>query len=272
MSVKEVLACAVAAFALYVAAGSAYILGVLLGLPAVVVTSLNHTSITHLFGQATFGAVLAFTFFKLSKVIVNGVLIFTNFLLCKYYYGGRRPRGLDDPTVARLQRRMDSAVIEGRAYGKSAIIARASITIVFMYLMFFQIDLTQTITTLARALGYALIWLLGSMFVFSSMLAYRVLDGRTCREFLSSPEGRGFGVLLALWIIFLIGTVRSSSMMHGPTFHYSPEEKVCRLAPMMPVYGGDLYFDQQSNNFVIINDGKILLHVPHLTSEAPSCV
>ena len=210
---------------------------------------------------------------KVSNLLVSGLFIFLNFLICKLHFGRKRPQGLRHPSVLRLQRRMDNAIFHGRAFRKPALLMRIVLTLVFLVLIFFNVENRTVVTTPTRAFAYISVIILGLLSIFGSMSAYRVAAGVTRRGFLASPEDRRFGILAVLWVCLLFGMARSFAMMHGPTVYYTFGEEVCRLAPMMPIYGGDLYFDRESYNFVVVADGKISFYVPHLSSqEAPACI
>ena len=169
LRIHDVFEYSIAAVILYIGAGSAYILGGALGLPPVIVTSLNHSSITHLLGQVSFVWVVALSLFKVLYILTNGLFISLNFLICKFYFGWKRPRGLRHPSVARLQRRMNHAVHAGRSYRKSFVIIRWALTLVFLYLMFFDFGNQAIATTPTRMLVFSLPIMLGLLYVISAM-------------------------------------------------------------------------------------------------------
>ena len=74
MNSKEVLTFAALTFALYAGGSASYVLGVAISLPSSVATLINSTTIVHLSGQLTFMAVLIFALFKVSRLIVVGIL------------------------------------------------------------------------------------------------------------------------------------------------------------------------------------------------------
>ncbi len=218
-------------------------------------------------------AVIIFALFKVSRLIVTGGVIWWNFLICKFHLGPKRPRGLRDPTVARLQRRMNNAVVEGRSHGRVVLVGRIIITLVFCVSTFFTIVTDPLPIELSSfALHYMIV--MGAIIaIFGSMSAYRVSISRTHREFVSSLEGRKLSGVTALFLCMIFGMVRTFTMMQGPTVIYSLGPEVCQLAPMMPVYGGDLYFDRESSNFVVISSDKIAFYIPHANSQkVPACI
>jgi hypothetical protein len=270
---SELVTYALLAFAIYVGAGSAYVLGVLFGLPSVIITSINHATIAHLFGQITFLAIMAVSLFKVSQLFVRGILFQSNFTICKFYYGPKRPRGLRHPAVARLQRRMNSSVVEGRSFGKTALVTRIFLTLAFLIFVFFPIQNSEVPTSILSLSTLFVVIPLSLIAVFGSLSAYRVAAGRTHRDFFASFEGKSFAVLAILWFCLLVGMARSFSMMHGSALSYAFEGKVCSLAPMMPIFVGELFFDQDSKNFVIMSDGRISFFIPHFSARhAPSCI
>jgi hypothetical protein len=269
----DVLKYSVAAVVLYIGAGSAYILGVTLGLPSVIVTSLNHSSITHLLGQASLVGMLALSFFKILYLLTNGLFILLNILICRYYFAQKRPQGWRQPSVARLMRRMNNAIHQGRSYRKSFIMIRWTLTLVFLYFMFFKLENNAIATTPSMILVFLMAIAPGLFFVIGALSDNRDADIKAHGDLLALPKRTKLIVLVALWICMLLGLMRSSAMMHGAEVHYKFGEKVCGLAPMMPIYGGDLYFDRVSYNFVVVADGKITFYIAHqMSQEPPACL
>jgi hypothetical protein len=261
------------AFALYVGGSAAYVLGVVVGLPPPIATLITPATIVHLSGQLTFIALIFFALFKVSRLVVTGLAFFSNFLICKFYFGLRRPRGLRDPAVARLARRMDKAALEGRLQGRVIFGFRIVIALAFCAFTFFRIEASSFTTHPSRAMLYVTIFVGGVMAILGSMSAYRVAVSRSHGEFLNSSEGRKLAVVTALFLCMIFGMARTFTMLQGPTVYYSFGREVCQLAPMMPVYGGNLYFDRESSNFVVMSSDKIALYIPHLTSQkTPACI
>ena len=273
MSLREILSYATVALVLYISAGSAYILGFLAGLPVVLISMVNHATTLHLFGQLTFMVVIGFSLFKVSQLFGRGVFVMWTFTICKFCIGPKKPRGLRDQGVQRLQRRMNNAIAEGRAFRWEILLIRIAITGLFTAIIFFPITIDDIFVSAGSAFGFLTFFLLSFMAFFASLSAYRVGSGQSHRDFFTSPDGRKFVVTAALFLCVFVGWARSSSTMYGPTVNYSTEGSICEVAPMMPVYGGNLYFDQKSRNFVVISDGKISFYVPHVTSQnAPICI
>ncbi|MFD1160744.1 hypothetical protein [Roseovarius aestuarii] len=269
----EVLTFGALFFALYVGGTGAFLLGVVFGLPSSVVTLINHATIVHLSGQLTFIALIIFALFKVSRLFVIGSVVFFNFLICKFYFGLRKSRGLRDPVVARLQRRRNKAVVEGRSYGAFVFGVRIIMVLVFSISTFLPIETGSFITYPSRIALYYTILFGGIMAILGLLSAYRVADKRTHREFFNSPEGWKLAFVATLFLCMVFGMARTFTMMQGPTVRYALGAEVCQLAPMMPVYGGNLYFDRESYNFVVISSDKIAVYVPHQASKkAPACI
>lgn len=258
----------VLAFALYVGAVGAYIFGVMLSLPWPVAMLINYKTAAHLTGQLLFMSVIVLTLFKLSDSFAIGAFTGWNFLFAKFYLGPKRPRGLRNPAVARLQRRMDSSVIEGRSYKGIFFIFRIATVIVFCALTFFKTESRAGASSIPHALPVFAI-ILG---VFSILAAIRLGEGKL-DKFFGSPEGRRVAVMSALILSMTLGIARTLTSLQGPTVYFSSEGNVCRLAPMMPVYGGDLYFDRETYNFVVVSSGRITFFIPHpISKEVPACL
>ena len=243
-------------------------LGVLAGLPASILTSVNNETIAYLFGQLNLILLIALFSLKISRLIVTGIFIQWNFLVCKVYLGPKRKRGLRHPTVQRMQRRLNNAVVAGRRHKWPILFLYSLITFLLIASTFFQIENRHVLTTPTRAMVFSIIVFGGLMAILGTMVAYRVGSGRTHSEFFSSNEGRSVALVAIIWLCMLFGMARSFSMMHGPTVNYSFENGVCQLTPMMPIYGGDLFFDRDSYNFLVLKNGRIAFYVPHTTPKA----
>ncbi len=273
MSAGQVLTLAILGFALYVGGSGAYILGVVVGLPWSVATLINHATVVHLTGQLTFMILIILALFKVSRLLSTGALIQWNFMVCKFRLGPKRPRGLRNPAVSRLQRQMNNAVVEGRSHRRIVLGMRIVIVVAFCLFTFFKIETRYSTTTLQNVVLYSMIILGGAIGFTGSMSAYRVAEKTTHRKFVRTPEGSRLTVVTALFLCMILGMARTFTMMHGPAVYYSSERGVCQLAPMMPVFGGDLYFERENSNFVVISSNKIAFYIPHLSSNtAPACI
>jgi hypothetical protein len=272
INTEKVLTLAALTFALYAGGSASYVLGVAIILPSSVATLINSTTIVHLTSQLTFMAVFVFALFKVSRLIVVGMAFFGQFLICKFYFGPKRPGGLRHPTVNRLQRRMYNAVVEGRSYSLFIFWVRIIIVTGTCLLTFFSFASTAIVTQPKTFLFFSTVLLMPITAIFGSMFAYRV-HKRTLKEFFSSSEGRKLVVVTTLFVCMVLGMARTLAMMQGPTVFYSLGPEFCQLAPMMPVYGGNLYFDRQSSNFVIMSSNKIAFYIPHRSSQmVPICI
>lgn len=273
MGTGQVLTLAVLGFALYVGGSGAYILGVVVGLPWSVATLINNASIVHLTGQLTFMVLIMLALFKVSRLLSTGALIQWNFMVCKFCLGPKRPRGLRNPAVSRLQRQMNNAVVEGRSHRRIVLVMRILIVGAFCLFTFFKIETSSSTATPQKVVLYSMIVIVGAMGFMGSMSAYRVAEKKTHREFVSTPEGRRLAVVMALFLCMILGIARTFTMMQGSAVYYSSERGVCQLVPMMPVYGGDLYFERENSNFVVISSNRIDFYIPHRPSNtAPACI
>lgn len=273
LNAPQLVSFAALALALYIGGSTAYVLGVVVGLPSTITVLINHATIVHLSGQLTFMALVIFTLFKVSRLIVTGLIFVWFILIFKYQYGRKRPRGWRHPAIARLQRRMNNAVVEGRSHGIVILGARIAIAFVFCFSTFLTIVDGSFITYPSRILLNSTIFFGGLIAITGSMSAYRVAAGRTHKEFFNSTEGRNLAIAIALFVCMVFGMIRTLTMMQGSTVYYSFGGEVCQLAPMMPVYGGNLFFDRESYNFIVVSDNKIAFYIPHPASQkAPICI
>lgn len=273
LSAGQLLTLAALGFTLYVGGSGAYILGVVVGLPWSVATLINHATIVHLTGQLTFMVLIILALFKVANLFSTGALIQWNFMVCKFGLGPKRPRGLRDPAVSRLQRQMNNALVEGRSHMRIALGMRIVIVFAFCLFTFFKIETSSVTTTLQTLVIYSMIIFCGVIGFLGSMAAYRVAEKKTHKEFVSTPEGRRLAVVTILFVCMILGMARTFTMMHGPVVYFSSERGVCQLAPMMPVYGGDLYFEREDSNFVVISSNRIAFYIPRLPSLAePACI
>lgn len=273
MSATQVLTLAALGLALYVGGSGAYILGVVVGLPWSVATLINHATMVHLTGQLTFMILIILALVKVSRLLSMGALITWNSMVCKFGLGPKRPRGLRSPAVARFQRKMNNAVVEGRSHRRIVLGIRIIIVVAFCVVTFFKIETGSVSTTPENLVLHFMIILGGAIGFLGSMAAYRVAEKITHREFMSTPEGRRLAVVTALFLCMILGMTQTFFMMEGPAVYYSSELGVCQLVPMMPVYGGDLYFERENSNFVVVSSSRIVFFIPHLSSNtAPACI
>jgi hypothetical protein len=273
VSAGQVMTWAAVAFALYVGGSAAYVLGVIVGLPSQIATLINHATVVHLSGQLTFITLIIVALFKVSRLIVVGLVFFWNFVICKFYLAPKRPRGLRNPVVLRLQRRMNNAVVEGRTHGRVIFFLRILIALAFCVHTFLPIVTGSVTTQPYRIVQYSTFFGGGLLAIVFSMSAFGVFASRTLTEFFNSPQGRKLAVVTLLYFCMVFGMARAFTMMQGPTVYYTLGLEVCQLAPMMPVYGGNLYYDRETFNFVVLSSDKIAFYIPHLTSQkAPACI
>jgi hypothetical protein len=273
VDVKQVLSTAVIVISIYLSAGTAYILGVVLSLPPAIISLFNHATFVYLLGNLTFMAVLLVILVKISRQIVLANFFFFNFLIVKFKVASKRKGGILHPSVTRLKSRLDKAIIEGKSFRIGVLSIQIALALLCWAPMFFAIPREGWVTTPWSAMFYTTFVFLGFIAIVGTLSAFRVGMQKNTMNFFSTTDGRRLVIWTALFVLVLIGMLRSLTMMWGWTVNHHSADASCALAPMMPLQAGDLYFDQQSSNFVVISSGRVLFSVPHMElGKVPACI
>ena len=268
----QILSFGLVVVVIYIGSVAAFTLGILLILPPVVASSANSATLLHITGQVTLLATLAAVLYRISQLLVRGFAFFGVFLLCKYHYGRIHKRRLDSPSVSRLQQRLNNAIAEQRVLRRTQVIARLLLVFSAIFPIFFSFETGSIIVSWRGAFIALSLPPLGLIAVAGTLVAYRVGSQRTYIDFFQSTEGRQLLTAAAFFLLMFLGSLRALSMMYGPAFNYIGVVGECRLAPVVPIQGGSLYFDKASSNFLVLDGGKPVFLVPGVGSQGlPEC-
>lgn len=273
LTIKELISYVTVIAAIYLGAVGSYMLGITLGLPWPVATLLNNDSVIYLTGQLTFMLVVALALFKISEILSAGMFFGWHFLICKFYLGPKRPRGLRNPAVYRIHKRLNSSIVEDRAHVKSRLVIRTMCVGALIFFIFFRTSQSHKNLDFTNLVLYNYIGIAGFMGILGFLASHRVADKISHLDFAKSPQGRRLIIVSTLFFCMMLGIWKINSVMYGPTLHYSVDNKSCRLTSIIPVHGGDLFLDHDSLNFVILSSGKAHLYIPMPSSPGkPSCM
>ncbi|MFD1196320.1 hypothetical protein ACFQ3C_16740 [Seohaeicola saemankumensis] len=257
--------------ALYLGAISAYLLGVAITLPQAIVTIINQSSIIHLTTQITFVMILAISLTKVLHPLLVGALFLWNQLVRDFQLGRNRKRTIRKAAFYRLEYRRNRQVVEGRAFRKLINFQKSIIISLILLALLFNIDDNANPAFGIFAMLFFPIIFLPIITILATLNSYRATEVKSKSEFLTSQAGAQFIISMCLLAFFFLGIGRTVSIIYGPNVFYNLPNGVCRLAPMMPVFGGALYFHQESEHFVIIENGDIAFYIPRLGSSGAPC-
>jgi len=114
------------------------------------------------------------------------------------------------------------------------------------------------------------LFLISGVYSFlSTLTAHRVGERRNHREFFSSFKGLKTLALFLTYIFVILGMMHSFSMKRGTEMIYATNLGVCKLSPMLPVFEGRMYYESQTNNFVIISNAPGVMYIEDLGSNQP---
>ncbi|MGH1467202.1 MAG: hypothetical protein ACRBBQ_17760 [Cognatishimia sp.] len=273
ITLRNLFAHTVTFIALIIGWSTAYTLGIVLRLPWSIASLINHSSIVHLTSQLTLFAFLFWALFKISFLPLHALIGFFNFLYCHYYLGIRRPHGLRDPVISRVFGRRTKAIVEGR-WGKWALIVlRCFLVAAFFYLAFFRTEVDVVSVDQQRVNITNWVFMFGVFGFVCTMAAYNVAGRQSHFDFFGTVVGRQTLLLASLFFCTYLGMMRVTTMLMGPTMAYSTDYGVCHLAPMMPVYGGKMYFDRETLNFLVFSADSHIFAIPYPPSLlSPKCL
>ena len=273
-TVSQLLSLGVILVALYLGAISAYLLGVVITLPQTVTTIINQTSIIHLTTQLTFIMILAVSLSKVLHPLLVGLLFLWNQLVRDFLLGRNRKNRIEDVARSaqyRLEQRRNRQVVEGRAFNKLIVFLKFLIISTILFILLFNIDENASPVFGIFAMLFLPFMFLPIITILATVNSYRVTNEGPKLKFFASQTGAQFTISICLLAFFFLGVGRTISLIYGPTVYYNLPNGACRLAPMMPVFGGSLFFHQESENFVIIENGDIAFYIPRLGSRIAPC-
>jgi hypothetical protein len=250
----------------------AYILGVALSFPWVIVRLFNHETILHLTSGFFLLAVIWWACFKLSRLLILGLCVFWIFLIAKFRVGPKFKRGVHSRQASRFQSLKLRRILSKDV--KLFLVAQLAIsTTVIIGSILSSIDFDFV----GPASGVNM-WFFHLQFVFlmaiiGPLAAYGVGGRVSHYEFFLSPYGRGHIALVGLFFFSVLGSLDIGAKTSSVAFKFSTESGVCEVVLLFPVYGGNLFFDRVSQSFIIMEG---LSHAIFLENEllniAPSCL
>jgi hypothetical protein len=207
----------------------------------------------------TFILVIGFVVFKVSRPLVQGALFSRNFLICKFYIGPKKKDGLRDVAVMRLQRRLNYKAIERKRF---IFIAALICALLFIHFTFLRIS-SEFVTI--YAISFLLLFSAFSflvMFLLGSISALNDADDRPFTAFIKTTKGMNIFVSVCLAACAILGASHTLIKIHGPLLYYPVQDRICAVSPMMPVYGGDLYYERSRGYFLVISSGRVNFVIP----------
>lgn len=271
MKASELLSLGIIIFALYLGAASAFILGVTISLPRSVAAMMNQTTFLHLTAQFTFILILAFSFFRVMNLFVVGLIIFRNQIIRKSLLFKYRKNVRSKVAVYRHERRLNLRVAEGKSFTKLSLSLKTFLTSTICFILFFKTESEPLIYIDIFAAGLLPFLFLPFIAIFGTLSAHRVMEKKSFTQFFGSHSGVKLAISVSLTFFLVLGVIRLIGSMYGPTVFFKASAGFCRLSPIMPVFGGSLYFNQESENFVVIDNGEIIFAIPRFGSSSDPC-
>jgi hypothetical protein len=266
---RTIFALGIIIFMLYLGAGSAYLLGAIVALPLPISRLFNGETFGYLYTQAAFIGLCSFALFKISRVIVVGLVVLVVNWITEFQIRSKRRRKYRKEVLWRVTKKQNKAIFEGRAFAKSIFLICVALVIAFSIVVFFSTT-EETFPITIWGFFLSLTILMGGSMALVSVPATFDFGFRLKREeFIRSPLGIGILTSVGLFLFFNLGAWRMHSMMYGETVFFVVGEERCELAPMLPVFGGDLYYERRALNFVIISGGEIIVYLPSRYSSGP---
>lgn len=243
---------AAALFTLF-GAGGAYLLGVFAVVPKPIWSLIDEHTILFLTSDVLITLTISWALFKLARIPVEAIYSFGVFLYCKIIVGPKYERGLRHPKVARFETSTLRRFLRGREGRTRAILAQAIISVYFTTtILFSSVDLADI--SLFPLVVFGTFY-----FLISTLFAYRVAMSQSLSDFIASREGVRLLSALALMLVFIAGSVRTSSMMNESPMTLQSGDLVCEVSAMFPVSGGDLFFVPQGYIYLVLRyDGSRL--------------
>lgn len=252
ISLRELVCLLCVAIIILFGASGAYLLGVLFVVPMPIARLFNESTLLHIAGDLSLLVVVGWSFYKISWLAITGLYVWWLFILCKFIIGPKYDGGLRNPVVARYQfGRVRRFLVKRK---KEILIGRLFLTMIFLYSLFFRFSDGEFIVQPGIwTLIYVSLFGGIPLAIFGTLAAFKVGSRISLREFIRTSEGRLLFVITVLFMIAIIGAWRTFALTAADMFHYPTETGTCQLAPMFPVFGGDLFFEKQSQSYIVLD-------------------
>lgn len=253
ISAAEFLRLSLIAAVVILGAAGAYLLGVLFAVPWAVARLFNEATLLHIAGDLTLLVAVGWSFFKISHLAITGLYSLWLFLLCKFIIGRKYERGLRNPIVSRYQFGRFRRFLVGKK--KLILFGQVCLTVIFLYSLFFNFSNEPIVVVPNISKLFSTILFGGiPLAIFGTLAAFQVGSKISHREFLLTSDGRLLLILVFLLVIAVLGTWRTYALSASKAFHFPTEFGTCELAPMFPVFGGNLFFEKQSQSYVVFDN------------------
>jgi hypothetical protein len=226
---------------------TAYTLGLLLSLPTLIVRSFNENTFSHIIAELIMMFILIFTFSKFARLVGMALCIYWVFLKCKFKYGFIR------------QKKWMEEIHNGEKGKKFIIILQIFLTICFFLYVFLGVfDISKNTSEVygIDVLVLYMIMILLIIFVLSYFSVNNVGHEISHSDFFATTRGRDALIFLTLVSFVLLGLIKTSLSIRAESFVYITDKGKCKLVPMFPVNGGELYFEQTSYSYMILQSDK----------------
>jgi len=251
---------------IFLGAFGAYLLGMMLLLPRSLFSLMDETTITFLLANISFLIVVGWAFFKFSRLIVYVIFFSGLFLYCKFALGRHYHRGLRNPKVARFQKSSGRRFLRSTDGRVRSAISQLFLAWYFLWVLFFS---DATLQKNQMIIFYVVLIVIGSV-----LSSFRVIEKISHKEFFQLPEGRQFLGLIGICFFVALGALRTSHMLNAKPLTLLNESRSCQVTAMFPVFGGDLYYSPETQNFIVIKSGgsKLILSDSASVSNIPACL
>lgn len=238
---------------------SAFVVGIIISLPISVSKIMSAQSVAHLGAQITFMAAVGWIIFRIVRPILLGVYSIYLVAVTKFCITQKKPRGYRDPVVARWQRcKIVKCTIKNNTLIISSQTGLALISVAALFLYPEQEGNQNLIPW--RVINFA--FFLAVMSIFAFLSAHQVPSKTSHWGAVKSKEGLPLFVSLILLLLVYVGILYSVALSGSQPFHLQTTYGSCRLNPMFPVSGGQLFFDQLSSGYLLIGREGSLFALP----------
>jgi hypothetical protein len=200
------------------AASTAFIIGIVIATPKAIVGLFTHETLIHLSFQASFLLLATLVVVRLMFALWSGLAVFLVSLVFKFRVGLKRPRGLRDPAVSRLQIRFTKRVLSSSNFSQSLLTLRA--IVVSMLLIWFLAPYPVHGKVHGSPITILAVFIFPLIIIMSfagTLSANRVSSFPSLVQFFSAPNGARILIAAFLFFFVYVGMMRSVALMHGLT-------------------------------------------------------
>lgn len=235
-----------------------YILGAALVLPSQLFGIANEETLVAFGVQATILLTVSWALFRISHVLVVWIYIFGVFLYAKFSIERRFKIRTDHPKSRAFQNRRLREFTRREEGQARLLISRLLIT----FWAVWELMLDNAQPALQQKVMFYLIVGFGMVFLSFSSAFRRTIDGSPRKSNLSfafSSEMFWFLAAMVSVAIVSFGALRTSHQMHSGNMYVVGAGAVCSLSGLVPVIGGELFYERETGVFVIVGAQRELV-------------